>query len=183
MNTSRRTSEAGSRPFELPSPPPTSHPESLPSEDRPDQLVTPPASTTCRERPPAPRVKPEEQRSADVRIGVPISGTGLDPSCAPAGIPSNGSDGEGCWGDNTEAETDVVVAVVLVPPVALGRSAVPRVVDPRAAAQQLGDPPRLTIALARRTGPERDDGEDDRCGHGPSGRSSSGGKLSPVLEK
>ncbi len=30
-----------------------------------------------------------------------ISGVGLDPSCAPVGIPSNGSDAEGCWGRQT----------------------------------------------------------------------------------
>ena len=39
-----------------------------------------------------------------VRIGGrsrPITGAGLDPSCAPAGIPSNGSDAEGCWGRQT----------------------------------------------------------------------------------
>jgi hypothetical protein len=84
-----------------------------------------------------------------VRIGGPISGTGLDPSGAPAGIPSNGSDEEGCWGETTEAETDVVVAVVQVPPVPIGRSAVPGIVVPRAAAQQLGDPPQFTITWAR----------------------------------
>jgi hypothetical protein len=104
------------------------------------------------------------------------SQTGLDPSCAPAGIPSNSSDGEGCWGGNTEAETDVVLAVVLVPPVPVGRSAVPRVVVPRAAAQQLGDPPHITPALARRRDHGRASGGGCGCDHGPDGRSSFGGR-------
>jgi hypothetical protein len=77
----------------------------------------------------------------DLRLS-PITGAGLDPSCAPAGIPSSGSDGEGCWGRET-AGTDAhsgieVVRVVAVPH---GRAGVVRIVDPGAAAQQLNDPP------------------------------------------
>jgi hypothetical protein len=73
---------------------------------------------------------------------VPITGAGLDPSCTPAGIPSNGSDGEGCWGRET-AGTDADVGVVVVRIVAVphGRTAVVGIVDPGAAAQQLNDPP------------------------------------------
>jgi hypothetical protein len=72
----------------------------------------------------------------------PITGAGLDPSCAPAGIPSNGSDGEGCWGGEA-AGTDANVGVVSVRVVAVpeGGAGVVRIVDPRAPAQQLGDPP------------------------------------------
>ena len=50
--------------------------------------------------------------------GSPITGAGLDPrvhdprvydpSGAPAGIPSNGSDGEGCWGEETAGANAVV---------------------------------------------------------------------------
>ena len=71
-----------------------------------------------------------------------ITGAGLNPSGAPAGIPSNGSDGEGCWGGaaaGTDANVGVdVVRVVAVPE---GGAGVVRIVDPRAPAQQLGDPP------------------------------------------
>jgi hypothetical protein len=83
------------------------------------------------------------QRAGLVRIGEPITGAGLDPSCAPAGIPSNGSDGEGCWGRGTAAGTqaDVGVVVVRVVAVPVGGAAVVRFVEPGAAAQQLGDPP------------------------------------------
>jgi len=80
----------------------------------------------------------------------PITGAGLDPrvcdpSCTPAGIPSNGSDGEGCWGRET-AGTDAhsgieVVRVIAVPH---GRAGVDRIVDPGPAAQQLNDPPSPT---------------------------------------
>ena len=72
----------------------------------------------------------------------PITGAGLDPSCAPAGIPSNGSDGEGCWGGET-AGTDANVGVDIVRVVAVpeGGAGVVRIVDPRAPAQQLDDPP------------------------------------------
>jgi hypothetical protein len=84
----------------------------------------------------------------------PITGAGLDPrvcdpSGTPAGIPSNGSDGEGCWGGEaagTDANGGVVsVRVVAVPE---GGAGVVRIVDPRAAAQQLGDPPS-TATYAR----------------------------------
>ena len=79
----------------------------------------------------------------------PITGAGLDPSCAPAGIPSNGSDGEGCWGGET-AGTDANVGVDVGRVVAVpeGGAGVVRIVDPRAPAQQLGDPPS-TATYAR----------------------------------
>ena len=72
----------------------------------------------------------------------PITGAGLDPSCTPAGIPSNGSDGEGCWGRET-AGTDAHIGVEVVRVVAVphGRAGVVRIVDPGPAAQQLNDPP------------------------------------------
>ncbi len=71
--------------------------------------------------------------------GMPvITGAGLDPSCTPAGIPSSGSHGEGCWGGGT-ARTQTVVGVVVV-----------RVVDPRAAAQQRGDPPSSPLSSRAR---------------------------------
>ena len=72
----------------------------------------------------------------------PITGAGLDPSCAPAGIPSNGSDGEGYWGRET-AGTDAHIGVEVVRVVAVphGRAGVVRIVDPGATAQQLNDPP------------------------------------------
>jgi hypothetical protein len=78
--------------------------------------------------------------------GPVITGAGLDPSCAPAGIPSSSSDGEGCWGRGT-ARTQTVVGVVVVRVVAVpvGRAAVMRVVEPGTAAQQLGDPPSSSV--------------------------------------
>ena len=48
-------------------------------------------------------------------------------------------------GEATDAETAIVVAVVRVVPVAVGRAAVPGIVVPRAAAQQLGDPPTQNL--------------------------------------
>jgi hypothetical protein len=41
---------------------------------------------------------------ADRAAGPPITGAGLDPSCTPAGIPSSGSDGEGCWGGRSSRD-------------------------------------------------------------------------------
>jgi hypothetical protein len=81
-------------------------------------------------------------RGRPCQRGSPITGAGLDPSCTPAGIPSNGSDGEGCWGGET-AGTDANVGVDIVRVVAVpeGGAGVVRIVDPRAPAQQLGDPP------------------------------------------
>jgi hypothetical protein len=60
---------------------------------------------------------------ADRAARPPITGAGLDPrvcdpSCTPAGIPSNGSDGEGCWGGET-AGTDANVGVDIVRVVAV----------------------------------------------------------------
>ena len=88
-------------------------------------------------------------RGRPCQRGSPITGAGLDPrvcdpSGAPAGIPSNGSDGEGCWGGET-AGTDANVGVDIVRVVAVpeGGAGVVRIVDPRAAAQQLGDPPSI----------------------------------------
>jgi hypothetical protein len=46
---------------------------------------------------------------ADRAAGPPITGAGLDPSCTPAGIPSNGSDGEGCWGEKQPGRTPTLV--------------------------------------------------------------------------
>jgi len=43
---------------------------------------------------------------ADHRSGSGPSG--LDPSGAPAGIPSNGSEGEGCWGEEAAGANAVV---------------------------------------------------------------------------
>ncbi len=72
----------------------------------------------------------------------PITGAGLDPPCAPAGIPSNGSDGEGCWGGETAGtDADVGGVVARVSAVPEGGAGVVRIVDPRAPAQQLNDPP------------------------------------------
>jgi hypothetical protein len=81
-------------------------------------------------------------RGRPCQRGSPITGAGLDPSCTPAGIPSNGSDGEGYWGGET-AGTDANVGVDIVRVVAVpeGGAGVVRIVDPRAPAQQLGDPP------------------------------------------
>jgi hypothetical protein len=48
---------------------------------------------------------------ADHRSGSGPSGLDprvYDPSGAPAGIPSNGSDGEGCWGEETAGANAVV---------------------------------------------------------------------------
>jgi hypothetical protein len=83
-------------------------------------------------------------RGRPCQRGSPITGAGLDPSGTPAGIPSNGSDGEGCWGGET-AGTDANVGVDIVRMVAVpeGGAGVVRIVDPRAAAQQLGDPPSI----------------------------------------
>jgi hypothetical protein len=36
-----------------------------------------------------------------------ITGAGLDPSCTPAGIPPNGSHGEGCWGRLPQVEKEL----------------------------------------------------------------------------
>jgi hypothetical protein len=83
-----------------------------------------------------------------VRVAL-ITGAGLDPSCAPAGIPSNGSDGEGCWGEETAGANAVVgVDVGRVVAVPVGGAAVVWFVEPGAAAQQLGDPPS-SITLGR----------------------------------
>jgi len=76
----------------------------------------------------------------------PITGAGLDPSCTPVGIPSSGSDGEGCWGEETAgAKTNVGVDVGRVIAVPVGGAAVVRFVEPGATAQQLGNPPSLLI--------------------------------------
>jgi hypothetical protein len=81
-------------------------------------------------------------RGRPCQRGSPITGAGLDPSSTPAGIPSNGSDGEGCWGGEA-AGTDANVGVDIVRVVAVpeGGAGVVRIVDPRGPAQQLGDPP------------------------------------------
>jgi len=52
---------------------------------------------------------------ADQPAAPVITGAGLDPSCAPAAIPCDGSDGEGCWGRGRAGkQTDVGVVVVRV---------------------------------------------------------------------
>jgi hypothetical protein len=79
---------------------------------------------------------------ADQPAAPVITGAGLDPSCAPTAIPCGGSDGEGCWGRGTaRTQTDVGVVVVRVVAVPEGGAGVVRVVEPGAAAQQLGDLP------------------------------------------
>jgi hypothetical protein len=124
---------------------------------------------------------------ADRAAGPPITGAGLDPSCTPDGIPSNGSDGEGCWGGEaagTDANVGVdVVRVVAVPE---GGAAVVRFVEPGAAAQQLGDPPStLTLEVMSGPDPRRSRGAKtgggaaEPCGHGPGGHSSSGRRRGP----
>ena len=40
-----------------------------------------------------------------------ITGAGLDPSGAPAGIPCSGSDGEGCWGRQTTRKPTLLLAL------------------------------------------------------------------------
>ena len=52
-------------------------------------------------------------RGRPCQRGSPITGAGLDPwvcdpSCTLAGIPSNGSDGEGCWGEEAAGANAVV---------------------------------------------------------------------------
>jgi hypothetical protein len=53
-------------------------------------------------------------RGRPCQQGSPITGAGLDPrvcdpSGTPAGIPSNGSDGEGCWGEKLPGRTPTLV--------------------------------------------------------------------------
>jgi len=86
-------------------------------------------------------VRPQVRGMPCLRVS-PITGAGLDPSCAPAGIPSSGSDGEGCWGRET-AGTDAHIGIEVVRVVAVpeGGAGVDRIVDPGPAAQQLNDPP------------------------------------------
>ena len=120
--------------------------------------------------------------------GAPITGAGLDPSCTPAGIPSNSSDDEGCWGSETAgAETNGVVGVARVVAVPDGGAAVMRVVEPGATAQQLGDPPSILILVAdqgrghwRRHGEKTAGGAAPGYGHGPDGNPSSGPKQRPA---
>ena len=109
-----------------------------------------------------------------------ITGAGLDPSCTPAGIPPSGSDGEGCWGEETAgANTVVGVDVGRVVAVPVGGAAVVRFVEPGAPAQQLGDPPseftvgqRMAAGRRRRGRARRAGGVTGACGRGRGGRSS-----------
>ena len=119
--------------------------------------------------------------------GSPITGAGLDPSCAPVGIPSNGSDGEGCWGEETAGANAVVgVDVGRVVAVPVGGAAVVGFVEPGTTAQQLDDPPS-ELTVQARLGPGRrkirreqtGDGAAERCGHGLGGRSSSTPRHGP----
>ena len=88
-------------------------------------------------------VRPQVRGMPCLRLS-PITGAGLDPSCTPDGIPSNGSDGEGCWGEETAGpKTNVGVDVGRVIAVPDGGAAVVGFVEPGATAQQLGDPPSL----------------------------------------
>jgi hypothetical protein len=81
-------------------------------------------------------------RGKPCQRGSPITGAGLDPSCTPAGIPSSGSDGEGCWGEETAgANADVGTDVGRMVAVPVGGAAVVRFVEPGTAAQQLGNLP------------------------------------------
>ena len=87
-------------------------------------------------------------RGRPCQRGSPITGAGLDPSGAPAGIPSSGSDGEGCWGEETAGANAVVgVDVGRVIAVPVGGAGVVRFVEPGTAAQQLGDPPSDVTVL------------------------------------
>jgi hypothetical protein len=119
-----------------------------------------------------------DRRAGRGRVtGAPISGAGLDPSCAPAGIPSSGSDGEGCWGEETAGANAVVgVDVGRVVAVPVGGAAVVRFVEPGAAAQQLGDPPSpLSLEALGRAGHGQSHGGQTAgaagpgCGRGPDG--------------
>ena len=93
------------------------------------------------------RIKRRQGRFRPDLPGSPITGAGLDPwvydpSCAPVGITSNGSDGEGCWGRETAGtDADVGVDIVRVVAVPEGGAGIVRIVDPRAPTQQLDDPP------------------------------------------
>ena len=89
-------------------------------------------------------VRPQVRGMPCLRLS-PITGAGLDPSCTPVGIPSSGSDGEGCWGRET-AGTDAHIGIEVVRVIAVphGRAGVVRIVDPGPAAQQLNDPPSTT---------------------------------------
>jgi len=99
-----------------------------------------------------------------MRQPVPITGAGLDPSGAPGGIPSTGSDGKGCWGEETAgAHADIGVDVARVVAVPEGGAAVVRFVEPGAAAQQLDDPPSPR-AYPRRKGGRRRGEQQDRWG-------------------
>jgi hypothetical protein len=102
------------------------------------------------------RARPVAQSSGAVRNPRRgLTGAGLDPSCTPAGIPSNGSDGEGCWGEETAgANADVGVGVVRVIAVPVGGATVVGIVDPGTTAQQLNDPPTGTVAPAKGDGNE-----------------------------
>ncbi len=60
------------------------------------------------------RIKRRQGRFRPDLPGSPITGAGLDPwvcdpSCAPDGITSNGSDGEGCWGRRQPGRTPTLV--------------------------------------------------------------------------
>ena len=96
-----------------------------------------------------------------MRQPVPITGAGLDPSGAPGGIPSTGSDGKGCWGEETAgAHADIGVDVARMVAVPEGGATVVRIVDPGAAAQQLGDPPSPPPYPVRKGGRRRGEQQD-----------------------
>ena len=86
---------------------------------------------------------------ADRPAGPAITGAGLGPSSTPAGIPSNGSDGEGCWGEEAAGtHSDFGVGVVRVVAVPEGGAAVVGSLI-QESAQQLNDPLSGTVALQR----------------------------------
>ena len=138
------------------------------------------------------RIKRRQGRFRPDLPGSPITGAGLDPwvcdpSCAPDGITSNGSDGEGCWGEETAGANAVVgVDIGRVVAVPVGGAAFVGFVEPGTAAQQLDDPPS-ELTVQARLGPGRrkirreqtGDGAAERCGHGLSGRSSSTPRHGP----
>jgi len=107
----------------------------------------------------------------------------VDPSCTPAGIPSNSSDDEGCWGGETAGtETNGVVGVARVVAVPDGGAAVMRVVEPGAAAQQPGDPPSILVLVADQGGGHwRRHGEKTAGGAAP-GYGHGGGTFSVIAK-
>ncbi|NEO86181.1 MAG: hypothetical protein F6J87_18280 [Spirulina sp. SIO3F2] len=76
---------------------------------------------------------------------VDIAGTGLDSSGTPNGFPSASSGFEECWGVAHYTKTNGVVDVIARIVVANRRAAIPRIVVPGTAPQQLGCPPHCLV--------------------------------------